>query len=548
MKTHRKVNSKQIDVKQLRMRDLKNQFPSASASASVNIIYRQPDKDEIVSVFSSATRSKEIKTKADFLQKKGGKLVLGNGRPDTLEGKKQLRHVTPYCFIHDALSTLVKTELDLNNTDKLLNKLRVLFSIILYNVDNGYAFTDFELEQILQNDPISNDIKDLIRTEFSEDNPRIMMMDKENIQGNIFFRSPFSLEKQHKIQGLDKIQKQAKDSFVKHYHSFISNLIGLIQNSILSFDMNTQNILIDTLLSSYIMIFNKKKYTTFPQEGNTCLNRIKIITNSSTTTSEEFVTAQSLKNKIDNDRDFLKNNTICISNDEGSFVQKIKTSLQLLGDIMLKDIMLEDIIYVTEDKKTLLDKYNKDLNLPLSFSNKIDTQLLRDSNEKLSLSYPSILTHIAKNMFLAFDFKALEKTVFVPKKTKDQKDKTGINVIHNDKMKKYDFYDGPEYRAEQKEQHKYIHVEPRSEITDLGPLTKIAFCHFIYSFLIMSYNSIKELCNWSKICTDISKSFFSLVKEDYELEVNDAQAFDVYIDAEAKNFSAAIIGNEMLLI
>lgn len=254
---------------------------------------------------------------------------------------------------------------------------------------------------------------------------------------NVFLFSP---GKEKVLFSSPTKQEVAKKSYPIYNKTFIHKAMELFSEAINETDENTATIACEALARFIFIVCSKGQNISFATEGNTLRYEIRLYDdpNDAKEANENYsvVKSRQLKNYDLN----AINGCIRIVNCEGIKVKETPKALKVLNDI------IECFNLFDEENEHLLKTYNAKYNSAIILSNyKEDISIY---NAKLTAkNYTSDLSyHIAKQLYLTFDLKALEDIVFVPAPKGDVKVYTSSKGT---RIAKYSIINGEEYREMQ---------------------------------------------------------------------------------------------------
>ncbi len=341
------------------------------------------------------------------------------GRSKILGTQKQLCHIIPVAFIKAMVASAVE---EAANSHELIEKLSLILATAAKS-QSGFAIKSSDLE-LPEYNTITFKLPDCA--------DRVLSLGKENI----FLASP---SKQKTLFSTPTKMKKAVTEFQEYNTQFIK--LALNKLSELIQDDNTA-VIISELLTRYIFdLPNSGKNTVFAPEGNTVRYEIRLYDDKEQAKQSgkgySVVTAKELF-VMNNDS---LNQCIRIVNSEGP---KVKSCIKALKE-------LKNILISLDHSNDFVTSYNTKYNTPIKLSN-YEKDLSDYNNliiEQDSLEQ-QIAYHIAKNLYLAFDLKALENIVFVP----------GGHIpvyisAEGSRIVKYSFKSGNDFRQEKMDESDY---------------------------------------------------------------------------------------------
>lgn len=350
---------------------------------------------------------------------KGGTLtVVGRTKLDGIS--KQLNHVIPVSFIKNLIDASI-TNSDCPKT--ALNLLTKQLTILAHSQE-GFAITSEQLE----------------KEEYSEIAtiaPNLYDRQVSTSLSNIFLFSPSKREILFKTPTKQEI---AKKEYPAHNKAFISKAMELFAEAINETDENTATIACEALARFIFIVCSKGKNVSFATEGNTLRYEIRLYDdpNDAEEAKENYTVVKSreLKNYDLN----TINGCIRIVNCEGVKVKETPKALKILNEI------IEWYNLFDGENEHLLKTYNTKYNSAIILSNS-EKDISIYNTELTAKNYTSDLCyHVAKQLYLTFDLKALEDIVLVPTPKGD------IKVYISSKgtrIAKYSIINGEEYREMQ---------------------------------------------------------------------------------------------------
>jgi hypothetical protein len=350
------------------------------------------------------------------------------GRPKVMgSSKKQMRHVTPFSFFKELLKQKI-AEAD-GDIVPLFDSLKEIVKTL---DKTGLCFRKEYFEKITENDAsASNYITKTLHT------------DKD-----VYY---FVKEQDIDISELSLDNDDIKEAVILYNDKigkYIDFVFDVLKKNLIE-DKNTFYITNEALIRYILQEFNSHQYAAFPEEGNTLNYQIRLYEN------EEDIKKGNKKFKVitsdylASEKESKGNLTdysgkIRIVKNEGSNVATVLVALKLINELL---IMLDDQTQKLNDNdEGINDKiklYNKKYSLEcIGNRGKIELGELDRTQE-------SFYKHIAKNLYIPFDFLELESKVFAAQET-------GIDIYPSAKGKKrtakYDIIDGGLYRQNKMEE------------------------------------------------------------------------------------------------
>lgn len=379
--------------------------------------HRQIPKEVLANLLKGAIHYKLPNT---LLADITGSSLTVVGRAKIPGTKNQLCHIIPVVFIKEMVETVIK---ETAQNQELLEKLSLILTTAAKS-QSGFAVSSSNFELVEYNN-IASKIESCAN--------RVLNLEKENI----FLVSP---SKQKTLFSTPKKMQKAANEFQEYNSRFIK--LALSKLSELVQDDNTA-LIVSELLTRYIFSLpNSGKNTVFAPEGNTARYEIRLYEYQEDAENGnkdyEIFTAQELKKMP---REFLSK-YIRIVDSEGANIKSYVKALTQLKNIL---ISLDDQSLFTDDCKLTYD------NKPIKLANYEGD--LSEYNNYIIINecvQNQVSFHIAKNLYQAFDLKALENLVFVP----------GGNIpvyvsAEGKRVVKYGFKSGTEYRQTKMDESNY---------------------------------------------------------------------------------------------
>lgn len=379
---------------------------------------------------------------------------------------KQLNHIIPVSFIKNLIDITIKN----SKNPKLALKLLSQQLIVLAQSQEGFSITSEQLE----------------KQEYSKIAKIAPSIFDRQITANSFNTMLFSPGKQSLLFKTPTKHKIAKKLYPLHNKIFISKAMELFAEALSSSDENTATIACEALARFIFIVCSKGKNISFASEGNTLHYEIRLYDDADDASqgNDKYSVVKS-RELVDLDSDIISG-CIRIVNCEGIRIKEIPKALSILNEIIKWHNLFEE---TTDD---LLEKYNIQYNSIITLSN--STEDISPYNAKLTeKNYTTILYHhIAKQLYLAFDLKALEDVVFVPELKGD------VKVYTSSKGKRtatYSIIDGEDYREMQintatsfsdesffRNKEKDLKILPQ-KIVELFIIGTMSFAEFATGFL-----------------------------------------------------------------
>ncbi len=412
--------------------------------------------------------------------------------------KKQMRHITPYCFLEQVIKENI-----LNNCEpkSIILGISKYINILISDAKGGCIS-----EELLKTDgylSIAENVTKMSSKSIVIDNKRS------------FFLSP---EKVPKVFPTPTKKGVAMEKFSLNYTQFTQIAISKLITSIGERDENTLNIVSEELSRILLTVFNARHGVAYPTEGNTLPYEIRYYTNkpAAKAGSPHYEVMQPREIK-----EMLKNNIkldgkLRLVNAEGPRVQKVKKAL---------DILTKSIVYLTQqesqnDLNILIKNYNQNYNEMVKLTNLISHNKYGMNLEKYNsaldqdlLSISSLYNHLAKQLFLAFDYKALEDIVLVQDSSKDTKKIECYNKASGTERINVIIKDGVKYRESHGNQSKVTFRN--HEEFNLSDFAKKIVNHVFIS--IFSYLHTKT-AKMSDYMSEILKGFVNIISMEYDID------------------------------
>ena len=198
------------------------------------------------------------------------------GRPKVLgSATKQMRHVTPYSFIEQAIKAVInETESnDLHDNlygykpyiDKIVDSIKPLIQS-----KKGICLTSEQYQKLLPSTGFQSEVSGLFKfktlTQAQQQNEYYLIHNETLIEQ--FNQSNNFLEKE-KV----KAYQDFSSKFAKYINCGVQYLIDEILDPA---DLNSVTIVCEGLARIILTMFNQDKYAAFPQEGNSLLEEIRL--------------------------------------------------------------------------------------------------------------------------------------------------------------------------------------------------------------------------------------------------------------------------------
>ncbi|OZG31424.1 hypothetical protein [Rickettsia endosymbiont of Culicoides newsteadi] len=337
------------------------------------------------------------------------------GRPKTLGSTtKQMRHVTPYSFIEAAIKeTIVATE-EKNDYISYINDIVESIKPIIKNKE-GICLTIDQYSKISSN--ITSRDKESKTFKLSTTSNEYYLIYNDTLIEQFEHCNDFSQDEKNK----------AKTDFSTKFEKYITYGIQYLTEAILDpKDVNTITIVCEGIARIILTLFNQEKYATFPEEGNSLKEEIRVYKTKKDAEQAlkhgyEVYSHKEITKEISVPRIKTKyDSCIRIVDNEGSIVKKVAKVLKIMHSLVYHK--LSGISHKTE--KEDLD-HQKEYNEKYNFKIKDQNLQCRDKyNEEINIK-SNILDifpyHIAKHLYSVFDFKPLEERVLAPKQKGDER-------------------------------------------------------------------------------------------------------------------------------
>lgn len=492
---------------------------------------KQVKKNEIHEFLESVLDtglSKKVLVDVDV---EGDLIVLG--RPSVFgSSKKQMRHVTPYSFVEQ----LIKTRIASLSSPNFKPIAKDLFKGLSKDIKNflpheeGLCLNEEQykiLESVFYEDGLPSKLLKTTKNKYY----LLNMHDLPTNWDNELVLNPAEFSEASILYN----QKKQK---------FIEGSLKLLQKAII--DENTYTVACEALTRLIFTLFNQQPYTAFPEEGNSINYEIRLYSNSldaSKPAKKEYIVMKSweIKQRLDNNENL--DNRVRVVDNEGPMVQKVIKALRKLYDLAkLINPSKNDLKLFGEQIKGLIiknleeeDGYNIKYNKPFCLSNNpqfyknytLDTisYKLNLYNQGLNQEnlYEHIPYHVAKQLYIVFDFKPLEADVFVPSIADKEIKVQVFPSSTGNKKATYSMKTGLFYRAEQENSIRkgdYNNdVSLRTELAEfINVLAKKVVDHVFIS--MSSYEDFDKLriSSGIKYAKAILDKFIDLVALDYDID------------------------------
>lgn len=457
--------------------------------------------------------SDEILVDVTLKQKSENSLIVLGRPPVQGSARKQMRHVTPFSFIKHLIKAYIKSS---SSPENLLNRLSHSLKLFFQN-DEGLCIKKSHYDQL----------------QFNTDINKIKI---ETSKGTFYLISKQSLDAK-KINTFSLTEKQTEKAikkYPKQKNKVIEYAINYLQKAII--DENTYNIACETLIRFIFTLFNQKPYTAFPQEGNTLPYEIRLYGNPKDAeqgderSDFEIITAREISQKIKRQENLKYR--IRIVDNEGSKVSKTIAALKQIDNIIARYKFAKYKTGTEEGAKKFiqkdLEKYNQHFNTFLKLPNARSAytkKIIKLCNEELNVDnfQYQLQNHIAKHLYIVFDLKPLEKTIFVPSTSSDLAEKS-MYVFKGQNKAKYSIKMGKQYRESQKQKAQGYNKQVifRNEEPNIDVLAEKTIDHVQIStttFLSEEFSSLTQgFENNQSYPSIILQSFATLVASAYEIK------------------------------
>lgn len=441
--------------------------------------------------------------------------IIVLGRPPVMgSSSKQMRHVTPYSFVKQMMKAAAETA---QNARELLNNISQAVISFIAN-DAGIALKKAEAAKL--------DLEEIYGAKLVTSKNTYYFLDSEVGYKDVFTKLGYVGE-----ADFASAFAKAQDLYLSKKKKFITFAMQNLQEALE--DSNTKIIACEALARFIFTIFNQQPHTAFPDEGNSLNYEIRLYDSVSDardvgrdSKAKEFsiLTSGEVRQRLEAGEEL--NERIRIVDNEGSRVLKVINCLRLLETIIK--------IYNSEKDytETIVEYNNANLILSFAKTNPLDdlaSEFVADCNKPINQDSElakQIAMHIAKLLYLVFDFRPLEEAVFVPATSKDLAGAEGEVVkvfpsANGQRIANYLVRSGIEYREEQRNAAKGYNKEVvfRNEDVDQLLLAKKVLDHI--------YITVKAFGGISKGFRDREESFPLEILQDFATIV----AYDYSLDS-----------------
>lgn len=232
----------------------------------------------------------------------------------------------------------------------------------------------------------------------------------------------------------------AKKEYPVHNKTFISKAMELFAEAINETDENTATIACEALARFIFIVCSKGQNVSFANAGNTLRYEIRLYDDpeDAREANDNYSVVKSREVKHYDPNTISK--CIRIVNCEGIKIKETPKALKILNDI------IEEFNLFDEENDNLLKTYNSKHNTAIILSN-YEEDISIYNAELTAKNYISDLCyHVAKQLYIVFDLKALEDIVFVPVVKGDVKVYTSSKGT---RIAEYSIVNGEEYREGQ---------------------------------------------------------------------------------------------------
>lgn len=443
------------------------------------------------------------------------------GRSETIgSSTKQMRHVTPCAFLIEIIKSNILGSLTPYQSLEGIIK----FVILLLPQEKGAAFSSQDLELYdtsLGEAVISSSSKHM---EYSA-SPTSKGKQK------VHFVSPNKMD-----QIIDAFNTPTKlniaiEKYQTLYGQFckagFKQLIEAVKD-----DTNDATIAAEAIARMIFILFNQRDNAVYPTEGNTLSTEIRYYRTMEDAAAKnkdyEVLTAKELKDKISQKNDI--NGKVRIVDCEGSQVKKSKDALESLNKMLSSSINF----LTTKKKKAKIDDYNKNYNKLVKLTNEIldPLELSKISPYNINISEKAtadeINYHVAKHLFVVFDYKALEEDVFVQSRTKsEQKTYSAYTTAKTDNLSyNFQFLNGDDYRTKSTlvvqsyNDQAIFRNEEQLDLDESLPLklSKLATKIVEHAFIcLLSFTSLSK----KKVLDSVLEKFTKIISYEHNVEEQD---------------------------
>lgn len=353
----------------------------------------------------------------DIVFSEGGGELTVVGRASIDGSSKQMNHIIPVLFIKNIINTAVIESNSPFDVMKLLSDK----IIVLARNQKGFAISSEKLET-----PEYSKI--------AEASEGIHDRSLSTQEGTVYFFSP---GKQALLFTSPGKQSKAREEYSLHNAEFLNRAMELFAEAIN--DHNTATIACEALSRFIFIMCSKGENISFAKEGNTLPYEIRAYNDDDAMNDLNNYRVLQPRELVGADPEIV-GGCIRIVNCEGARIKSIPKALKTLDNIIFKFNMFENVNIET------ITNYNNNHNNLINLANYEGDISLYNTPVSVENYKIALCHHIAKQLYLAFDLKALEDIVFVPEINDD------IKVYPSAKGKRaatYSLKNGHEYRSEQ---------------------------------------------------------------------------------------------------
>jgi hypothetical protein len=500
-----------------------------------------PQKIELIKLLEQILSMKityKVLTDIEFSDGTTKFTVLGREKVSG-SSTNQMCHITPHAFVKNLIESAIKNS---QYPQAILESFARIFKMLLKNKE-GYCFSQETLKNYSDNLQTRVKIKANKVVTSKNQSSYIISPKKLKTDKNSSFsptKAGFTSEK----------KEQAQKEFSQQYPRFLEEALVKLANLVKD-DQNTANMTAEILARFIFKIFNTQESVAFPKEGNTQNFEIRLYAS-----KEDAQKASEPKSKIPYEVISTKklaelkkekgvesfSEKIRIVDCEGANTTKIIKSLEALNEVIRSDLL------INTDIKDKIEFYNQIKPIKLVLANSEEDiseyhQTLTSKNYAEKICY-----HIARLVYIAFDFKALEEVVLVEN---DEGDISLYNRASSEVLTEYSLKPGAFYRQNQinRADGKYNKdVKFREEKTNLKFLVEKLVDHFIMSTMAYSYLIEKD-----NLLSSSLNSLLKLTSIDYKLKENEENELvkdgeNYYSDLMKNNYISESSNTEITLV
>lgn len=471
------------------------------------------------------------------------------GRPKLLgSATKQMRHVTPYSFIEYAIkSVIMDTAGNRGYLPYIENMIQAIQPLI--KSKTGICLTREQYCNLLLS--VSLQDQDEVDKVF-----KFTTVTPEQQKNEYHLAYNDTLIEAFNKSNLGKsIKQQAFDNFNSKFEKYISYGISHLNNQIDPKDPNIVTMACEGFARIILTMFNQDKYAAFPQEGNSLLEEIRLYTNEKVERENRKTPLQIQEQKKvfkvrshaeiteEIGRSLNRNKEydlrIRIVDNEGIKVRNTAEALRILNRLISsKASGHANIERIKQDENNYNEKYNLKVKMEGVNQHSYDNKISIEDNLDDVFHH-----HVAKHLYVVFDFKPLEKKVLAPHKRNGG---SSIKVYPSATGKttaEYSVQLGSSYREFQYNSRKGYNDKAifRSEM--ISEKIKEALCKKIVSHIIISlipFQSIKKGPgpgdDTQAGMKKVFESFLDLVQKDYQnAKLKDKKGLEVDLNDNWKN-------------